>query len=175
MQEICRLTVILSRPQCDDMTGPTPVYCIIGLIQHKNLRWHQWRQPWHHDNSRHRVHDDVIKWKHFPRYCSFVREIHRWLVNSPHKGQWRDALIFSLICSRTNGWVNNRDAVDLRHHRAHYNVIEMTSPKLFAQSLHSCILLSFEVNCTHILCVTSLEQPHDCSSAGGAALNYLGK
>ena len=30
-------------------------------------------------------HDDVIKWKHFPRYCPFVREIHRWPVNSPHK------------------------------------------------------------------------------------------
>ena len=27
--------------------------------------------------------------------------------NSPHKGQWRGALIFSLICARINGWVNN--------------------------------------------------------------------
>ena len=36
-------------------------------------------------------HDDVIKWKHFPRYWSFVRGIHRSPVNSPHKGQWRDA------------------------------------------------------------------------------------
>ena len=25
----------------------------------------------------------------------------------------------------TNGWVNNRDASDLRHHRAHYDVIVM--------------------------------------------------
>ena len=33
------------------------------------------------------VHDDVIKWKHFPRYWPFVRGIHRWPVNSPHKGQ----------------------------------------------------------------------------------------
>ena len=32
-------------------------------------------------------HDDVIKWKHFPRYWSFVRGIHRSTVNSPHKGQ----------------------------------------------------------------------------------------
>ena len=44
-------------------------------------------------------HDDVIKWKHFPRYWPFVRGIHRWPVNSPHKGQWRGALIFSLICA----------------------------------------------------------------------------
>ena len=32
-------------------------------------------------------HDDVIKWKHFPRYWPFVRRIHRSPVNSPHKGQ----------------------------------------------------------------------------------------
>ena len=31
-------------------------------------------------------HDDVIKWKYFPRYWSFVRGIHRWPMNSPHKG-----------------------------------------------------------------------------------------
>ena len=28
----------------------------------------------------------------------------------PHKGQLRGALMFSLICAWTNGWVNNRDA-----------------------------------------------------------------
>ena len=43
-------------------------------------------------------HDDVIKWKHFPRYWQFVRGIHRSPVNSLHKGQWRGALMFSLIC-----------------------------------------------------------------------------
>ena len=39
------------------------------------------------------IHDDVIKWKHFPRYWSFVRGIHRSTVNSPRKGQWRGALM----------------------------------------------------------------------------------
>ena len=33
------------------------------------------------------VHDDVIKWKHFPRYRPFVMVIHRSPVNSNHKGQ----------------------------------------------------------------------------------------
>ena len=66
---------------------------------------------------------DVIKWKHFPHYWPFVRRIHRWPVNSPHKGQWRGALMFSWICAWINGWVNNRDAGDLRRHRAHYDVI----------------------------------------------------
>ena len=44
----------------------------------------------------------------------------RWIP--PHKGQWRGALMFSLICTRINGWVNNGDAGDLRRHRAHYDV-----------------------------------------------------
>ena len=68
------------------------------------------------------THDDVIKWKHFSRYWPFVRGIHRSTVNSPHKGQWRGASIFSLICAWTNGRVNNRGAGDLRCHRAHYDV-----------------------------------------------------
>ena len=42
-----------------------------------------------------------------------------------HKGQWRGVLMFSLICAWTNGWVNNRDAGDLRRHRAHYDVFVM--------------------------------------------------
>ena len=38
---------------------------------------------------------------------------HLW-VNSPHKGQWRGTLMFCLICVWINGWVNNREAGDLR-------------------------------------------------------------
>ena len=64
----------------------------------------------------------VIKGKHFPRYWPFVRGIHRSPVNFPHKGQWREALMFSLICAWINGWVNNREAGDFRRHRAHYDV-----------------------------------------------------
>ena len=111
-------------------------------------------------------HDDVIKWKHFPRspvpgefptqrsvtrsfdvffdlrlnkrlskqswgwwFETLSRPLwrhrndafgtpgaetiaHRPPVNSPHKGQWRGALMFSLICVWINGWVNNREAGD---------------------------------------------------------------
>ena len=46
-------------------------------------------------------------------------------VNFPHKGQWRGALMFSLICTRMNDWVNNREAGDLRRYRAHYDIIVM--------------------------------------------------
>ena len=72
-------------------------------------------------------HDDVIKWKHFPRCWPFVRGIHRLPVNSQHKGQWRGALMFSLICTRLNGWVNNPEAGDLRRHSAHYDVMWWTA------------------------------------------------
>ena len=53
--------------------------CLISVV-------HQWLR-----------HDDVIKSKHFPRNWPFVRGIHRSPVNSPHKGQWRGALMMSLI------------------------------------------------------------------------------
>ena len=43
-------------------------------------------------------------------------------VNFPHKGQWRGALMFSLICVRINDWVNSREGGDLRRHRGHYDV-----------------------------------------------------
>ena len=68
-----------------------------------------------------------MPWKHFPHYWPFVRGIHRSPVNSPHKGQWRRALMFSLICAWINSWVNNGEAGDLRHHHAHYDVIVMHS------------------------------------------------
>ena len=56
----------------------------------------------------------MTSWKHFPRYWTFVRWIHRSSVNPPHKG-----------CAWINSWVNNLKAGDLRRHRAHYNVIVM--------------------------------------------------
>ena len=46
-------------------------------------------------------------------------------VGVPHKGQWHEALMFSLICAWTNGYANNRDAGDLRHHCAYYYVTVM--------------------------------------------------
>ena len=80
------------------------------------------------------VHDDVIKWKHFSRNWPFVRGIHRSPVNSPHKGQWRWAFMFSLIRAWINGWLNNGEAGDLRRHRAHYDVIVMSKePRLTLQ------------------------------------------
>ena len=66
----------------------------------------------------------------FPRYWPFVWGIHQPPVNSPHKGRWRGALMFSLICAGTNG-VNNRYAGNLRRYRVHYDVIVMTFITIF--------------------------------------------
>ena len=54
-------------------------------------------------------------------------------VNSPHKGQWRGAWMFSLICTRINGWVNNGEAGDLRRYRAHHDVTVMYRGKIVTQ------------------------------------------
>ena len=95
------------------------------------IRWYSLASCLHPHASSHLwsvkkiKHDDVIKLKPFLRYWPFVRGIHRSLVNSPRKGQWRGALMFSLICAWINGLVNNREAGDLRRHRAHYDVTVM--------------------------------------------------
>ena len=52
-------------------------------------------------------------------------------VNSPHKGQWRGALMFSLICVWTNDWVHNHEAGDLRRSRVHYDVNVMANRNVF--------------------------------------------
>ena len=70
-------------------------------------------------------HDDVIKWKHFPRYWPFVRGIHRSPVNSPHKKASDAEPFWFFICAWINGWVNDGDAGDVRRHRAHYDVTVM--------------------------------------------------
>ena len=119
------------------------VFYVVGLKKLLNQLWSCWwsgrRTPhWRIPIARAPIHiywsvltcnftnhDDVIKWKHFPRYWPFVRWIHRSPVNSPHKGQWRGAFKFSLICAWINRQVNNREAGDLRRYRAHYDGIVM--------------------------------------------------
>ena len=103
------------------------------------------------DNFRH-YHDDVIKWNHFPRYWQFMRGIHRSPVNSPHKGQWRGALIYAWI----NGWVNNREAGDLRQHRVNYDVTVMMNDLIVYNSLSTLttILNAFTglINASKVKC-----------------------
>ena len=85
-------------------------YCN-NFAEHHSLRWID--------------HVDVIEWTHFPHHWNYAREIQRSPVNSIHKGQWRRALMFSLICTWTNCRVNNGDAGDLMRHRTYYNFTVM--------------------------------------------------
>ena len=95
----------------------------------------------------------------------FTRDgIHRSPVNSPHKGQWRGALMFSLICVWINGWVNNREAGDLRCYRVLYDVTVMWILKVdqilaYCQSEYSSIRNSVRIVwifVTQILIVSGL-------------------
>ena len=63
----------------------------------------------------------------------------RWIP--PHKGQWRGALMFSLIYVWINGWVNNPEAGDLRRCRAHYDVIVMWARAKQNKRLISCLYM----------------------------------
>ena len=98
----------------DEITYPLPNFngCTAVVMYGGEIRSHQ-------------IHDDVIKWKHFPRYWPFVRGIHRSPVNSPHKDQWRGALMFSFIWAWMNGWVNSRKVGELRRHCAQYDITVM--------------------------------------------------
>ena len=60
----------------------------------------------------------------------------------PIQGQWRGALMFSLICVWINNWVNNRVAGDLRRHGAHCDVIV-----IYCMCLKLCACVSVTKPC----------------------------
>ena len=67
-------------------------------------------------------------------------------------GQWRGALMFTLICVRLNGWVNNCETGDLGRNRGHYDVIVMTKQ--------------------HIICVQNTKRIHlylKCTNVGNTS------
>ena len=151
----------LSHSHVDGDKTKTKQVCCIWITNDKSLvKWfpdHVLKETWH-------SHDDVTKWKHFPCYWPFVRGIHRSAVNSPHKGQWRGALMFSLICVWINGWVSNRKAGDLKRYRAHYDVIVInlgcSLGVLFLKWLHQSSIQSHWECCDDIIlmvkCKTAL-------------------
>ena len=70
-------------------------HCNVTAVDLYVLRYmHHEKMPIDRPFCQGQPHDDVIKWKHFPRYWPFVRRIRRSPVNSLHKGQWRGALMF---------------------------------------------------------------------------------
>ena len=99
--------------------------CVIMMVADALVWW-----PGHLQPSRWHSHDMMTS----SNRNIFRVTGHRSPVNSPHKGQWCEALMFSLICVWINGWVNNGEAGDLRHHHAHYDGIVMISGEHFSLS-----------------------------------------
>ena len=85
-------------------------YMYMQLVQYMHQAW--WR---------HQMETSSVS-------LAFVRGI-RWPMNF--------AALFSLICAWTNGWVNNRDAGDLRRHRAHYDCNGISVAVMLIA--HSCV------------------------------------
>ena len=120
---------------CFDTNNPMMIQKVNNICIYAPEVWNEltnWGQvmhicisEWCHHHHWMKWHDEIIKWKHFPCYWRFVQGIHWSLVNSPHKGQWHRALIFSLIFAWINGWVNNCEAGDLRCQCAHYDITVM--------------------------------------------------
>ena len=81
-------------------------------------------------------------------------------VKSPHKGQWRGALMFSLICARINDWVNNHEAGDLRRHHGHYDVNVMVpytkSKYIFNASTFNLVALNQSDGLLSVVARTSI-------------------
>ena len=89
-------------------------------------------------------------WRHymetFSASLAICVGIHRSPVNSLHQGQWRGALMFSLICAWINRWVNYGKAGDLRRHRAHYDVIVMIMALVVAMPSAATMLTMWNGN-----------------------------
>ena len=126
------MTSLAERKQSEHLRHGLECYCCVHFPRcmatwkiHTKIT-----RSWAHKQFITAVHTQSSTWwRHqmetFPRYWPFVRGIHRSSVNSLHKDQWGGTLMFSLTCAPINGWVNNREAGDLRHHRAHYDVMVM--------------------------------------------------
>ena len=110
---------------------------------------------WHPPESNF-MHDEVIKWKHFPCNWPFVWGIHRsrWILHT------KASLMFSLICVWINGWVNNREAGDLRRHHGHYD------DNVMMRSAH-------ELNLQHVLGDYTSKITTCTTSPRGQWVNYI--
>ena len=113
-------------------------------------------------------HDGVIKWKHFPRYWPFVRGIPRSPVNSPHKGQWRGAFMFSFMFFLTwplAGWQHSCQPIR-SHVRNHCPLATISNESfLGARSIygvrpHNNVISSPAVGTVPSIRASSVERGH---------------
>ena len=128
-------------------------YLILKLIH----PYHQTLIRWHQNNCMlvsvlvrlAYVHDDVIKWNIF-RITGHLCEEFTGHRRFPCTKTSEAELWCFFICAWTYGWVNNREAGDLRRHRAHYDVIVMYSVKCmcYLRLENKAIVVSIMLACT---------------------------
>ena len=125
MESDCCVRHILHVSECKCYAYGTPLYNDLyrnGLsVRIYGIRLTAWRHG----------HDSLITWwRHqmetFSALLAICAGNSPVTVNSLHKGQWRGALMFSLICAWMNGSVNSREADDLRRPRPHCDVTVMS-------------------------------------------------
>ena len=69
-------------------------------------------------------HDNVIKWKRFPRYWPFVRGIHRLPVNSPRKDLSFDLRLNKWLSKQSWGWWFETLSCSLWRHRSETRALD---------------------------------------------------
>ena len=114
------------------------------------------------------AYDHVIKWKHFPRYWPFVRGIHWSPVNSPHKGPWRGALMFSLICALNKrlgkqswGWWFETPSLSLWRHWNEHQISQRLVLNFHSPCFYVLISRGKYTQRTHDAIITSLLRQND--------------
>ena len=101
------------------------------------------------------LHDDVIKWNHFPRYWAFVRGIHRSPVNYPHKGPVTRSfdVFFDLrrnkrLSKQPWGWLFDTPSLSLwRHCNGHLNSANLNTHSTTICKLVDLIPALLQWNC----------------------------
>ena len=102
------------------------IYSICWLILRKWKIYICFSAPISNPNHKCTIHDDVIKWKHFPHCWPFVRGIHRSEFPAQRPVTRSFDVFFDLCLNKRLS--NNHEADDLRRYRAHYDVTVMCSP-----------------------------------------------
>ena len=83
------------------------------------------------------------------------------------------SFVFTLICARINGWVNNHEAGDLRRHCAHYDIIVMLRSKNKVAKLTSCSDNRWQIG--YLTTVpTSRNTYTSCFLSGGVPIRWRG-
>ena len=101
---------------------------------------------WSMEGSR-----DLTWWRH--QMETFSGLLALFSGNLPVTGEFpsqrpvTQSVMFSLICTWINGWVNNRDAGDFRRHRTHYDVTVMLNNIVWSTKAYTNHWLWEEYTC----------------------------